>query len=108
MYKLTYCLNDVTQHETFAEAFLELYNRLNEDMENGMSWQALETTIWIEKEGLLGILPFYEARDLACDIGILKDGKWNPDFKDPEKDLQTITKDLAIKIAEMMMDKEDA
>lgn len=82
MYKLTYALSKVGNYETFEEAFVELYNRLMKDMEGpGMSWQLLETAIWIEEPDLIGPTMFYEARDKACKMGLLKDGQLNPNYK---------------------------
>lgn len=85
MFELTYGLEKVGIYESFSKSFIELYKRLNVDLEKGMAWQTLETTIWIVKKGTNHPIMFYEARDKACNIGLLVDGKINPDFKNPEK-----------------------
>ena len=84
--KLTYGLETVGEYDTFPEAFTELHNRLKKDLEKGTSWQMVETTIWIEPPGWNeGPLSFYQSRDIACWMGLLVDGKINPNFKDPMK-----------------------
>lgn len=81
MYKLTYVLEKAGEYKTFEEAFTELYRRLNIDLENdNMSYQVLETMIWIEVPNSMSPMLFYDARDHACRIGLLKDGKINPDY----------------------------
>ena len=71
-----YGLNDVTLHETFEDAFRELYRRVKEEMDNGtLSIQLLETACWIKSPDSKWPLMFYDARDRACRSGLLKDGK---------------------------------
>lgn len=67
---------EVTYHDSFKEAFKKLYKETTDMMKNsGLTWQVLETAIWIkdpkEKEPMM----FYEARDKACRDGLVKDGK---------------------------------
>lgn len=83
MYKLTYGLQKIGDYKNFKEAFIELYNRLQKDLndEGGMSYQFLETAIWIEVPHSVTPLFFYEARDHACRIGLLQNGKLVPDFE---------------------------
>jgi len=82
MYQVTYALSRIGNYKTFEEAFIALYKKLKEDMEGpGMSWQLLETAVWIEEPGMMGPTMFYEARDRACTMGLLKDGELNPDYK---------------------------
>lgn len=76
MYKLTYSLNKVGEYKTLEETFVELYHRLQKDMDN-MSYQFLETAIWIEIPGQLLPMMFYDARDHACRCGLLINGKLN-------------------------------
>ena len=60
---------------SFKEAFTHMYNWVNKQLASGgMSYQVLETAIWIETTGGSPIF-FYDARDLACEQGILKNGK---------------------------------
>lgn len=84
MYELTYALETIDTYPTFAEAFKELFRRLNEDLEKGTSWQMIETTIWIEPPSRDHPIMFYDAKDHAYKIGLLVDGKINEDFIDPE------------------------
>lgn len=61
--------------KTFKEAFTHMFNWVNEQLKGGgLSYQVLETAIWIETPGGSPIF-FYDARDLACEQGILVDGK---------------------------------
>jgi len=78
MFKLTHNMEEIGDYDTFDEAFIEMYHRVKRDIEEGTSWQLLETACWIEaKTGEL--MMFYEARDAACISGLLIDGKLNPD-----------------------------
>jgi hypothetical protein len=91
MYELTYALQTIGNYKTFEEAFIALYNRLTKDMEGpGMSWQLLETAVWIMEPGEDLPTMFYEARDRACRMGLLKDGSLNPDYKIKKKNNQII------------------
>ena len=74
MYKLVYELKSLGTFETFSEAFKVIYNAIKK--EKVLSWQMLETTIWIEQIGTPFIYPFYEARDMMCRMGFLVNGKW--------------------------------
>ena len=81
MFELTYGLEKFEPHKTFGEAFIELHKKLTADLEKGISWQMIETTIWILEEGTNFPEMFYEARDRACKIGLLIDGKINLEYK---------------------------
>jgi len=81
MFELTYGLEKFEPHKTFAEAFIELYKKLTVDLEKGTSWQMIETTIWIHEEGKELPYFFYDARDMACDMELLIDGKINLEYK---------------------------
>lgn len=60
---------------TFKDAFTAMFNWINDALDNGgLSYQVLETAIWIETTGGTPIF-FYDARDLAIEQGILKNGK---------------------------------
>ncbi len=77
MYKLTIELKEVGEYKTFSEAFRELYERVKKMLKDGMALFTLEQTIFIETEidGIKCPLGFYDARDLACEIGLLENGK---------------------------------
>lgn len=92
MYKLTYALKKVGDYDTFEEAFIKLFELLTADLKPegpGMSYQLLETAIWIEEPDVMAWsgkpTMFYEARDKACKMGLLKDGDLNPDYKIKKK-----------------------
>jgi len=60
---------------TFKEAFTHMFNWVNEQLDNGgMSYQVLETAIWIETTSGTPLF-FYDARDLAVEQGIIKNNK---------------------------------
>ena len=81
MYKVVYGMQKYGNYETFEEAFAKLYRILKKDIEAGnMSWQVLETAVWIETPKRPIPMYFYEARDHACDIGLLIDGKLNKEM----------------------------
>jgi hypothetical protein len=77
MHELTYGLKKISEHESFEFAFIDLYDRLKKDLEdNNMSYQVLETTIWIEDKDNHNQIFFYDARDEAHRLGVL-DGQGN-------------------------------
>lgn len=76
MFELVYNMQRVGKYKNFVSAFTELYKRLSSDLEKGTSWQLVETAIWIQEDGKTPMM-FYEARDKACIIGLLIDGKLN-------------------------------
>jgi hypothetical protein len=73
-YKAFYNMKEIGIFDTFKEAFVAIYHAIK--AETVLTWQVLETTIWIIRDAH-GALPmmFYEARDRACEEGILVDGK---------------------------------
>jgi hypothetical protein len=75
LYKLTYCLNNLGEYETFAEAFSVLYKKLREDSKDGFSLQLLETAIWIDHDGYGSPIFFYDIVDRANKQNLLKDGQ---------------------------------
>lgn len=81
MYSLTYGLKKVSKHETFSDAFIALFDKIM--AEDSVSLQILETSIWISDDDNPQIIPtfFYEAKDIAIKIGILKDCKIDEDFR---------------------------
>lgn len=61
-------------HDTFEGAWREMYQWVKALIDFGnMSYQVLETCIWIEciEDGHKTPLFFYDARDRACDEGIM-------------------------------------
>lgn len=59
---------------TFKEAFADMYNWVENQLDNGgMSYQVLETAIWIKTPSGTPLM-FYDARDLAISEGIMKSG----------------------------------
>jgi hypothetical protein len=90
MFELTYHLERVGMYETFPEAFTELYKRLSKDLKTGTTFQAIEITIWIKPDSWPQPIMFYEARDIACWMGLLVDGQLNQKFKDPMKKSTTL------------------
>lgn len=77
MFKLTFNLQELEKnYNTFEEAFADLYYMVKESIKEGTSWQVLETMHWIEDTNLpRKPIMFYDARDRACDMGILVNGK---------------------------------
>ena len=70
-------LNGVKQtHDSFKGAFKAMFDWVKAQFAaGGISLQVLETAIWIETPEHRPIY-FYDARDLAIDLGILVDGKF--------------------------------
>jgi hypothetical protein len=77
MFKLTYCLNETYEFETFAEAFSFLYKKLNEDSKDGFSLQLLETAIWIQNGEHGSPLFIYDIVDRAKRHGFLEGSELN-------------------------------
>ena len=80
MYKLVVEIEDVGTFETFPEVFREFFKKVKEITSNGTSWQVLETMCWIERHydenyNIVKYLYFYEARDVAYQIGLMKEMK---------------------------------
>ena len=76
MFKVQIKLKDVEngEYETFSEAFKRFFQEVKDLLENGTSYQILETTCHI----VLGnniLLDFYDSRDLAYRIGLMEEGK---------------------------------
>jgi hypothetical protein len=61
--------------DTFKEAFADMFKWVKNLLDkNQMTYQILETVIWIETP-TGAHLPFYSARDMAIKEGFLVDGK---------------------------------
>lgn len=73
-WKAVYNLEEIGCFDTFEKAFTAIYHTIKK--EEVLTWQLLETTIWlISDKPTAAPIFFYEARDMACQMGILKDGK---------------------------------
>lgn len=68
-------MNDKTFHETFADAFRWLFKKMKENPPQ--TYLMLETMVWIinVNEGTISFRDFYQARDHAYELGILKDSQ---------------------------------
>ncbi len=65
-----------TKHDTFADAFKAMHKGVVAAIKGGgLSMQTLETACWIKQEDWRNPIMFFEARDLAYEFGLLKDGK---------------------------------
>lgn len=85
MFELVYNISKVGKFDTFVEAFIKLYELLSKDLEEtGTAWQLVETSIWIQ-EGSKDPMMFYDARDYACEIGLLINGKLNEKMVEESK-----------------------
>lgn len=63
------------ERASFKEAFTDMFKWVDNLLKSGgMSYQVLETAIWIERSGRDPLF-FYDARDLAYEIGVMVDGK---------------------------------
>ena len=79
---------------TYVKAFANFFPRVTAMLSRGTSYQMLETACWIE--GNFGArrypLAFYDARDLAYDLGILVgDGE----LQDPAPDVDPMDVEIA-------------
>jgi hypothetical protein len=57
--------------ETFDEAFRDMYLYVKKLLDSDqLTWQVLDTAIWIETPDVLPLF-FADARDLACQSGLM-------------------------------------
>lgn len=69
-----YNLEEIGCFSTFKEAFMAIYHAIKK--EPVLSVQLLETAAWIMADGQNAHpIYFYDAKDLACEMGILVNGK---------------------------------
>jgi len=73
MYEAVFALESLGRFLHFEEAFKALYYKI--ESESNLSLQVLETATWIKEESSELPIMFYDARDLACKLGLLKYGK---------------------------------
>jgi len=82
-FNLTINLETIGSYPSFVDAFTEMYKQVKKCLEEGYSWQALETMNWIEitneEDVIVSVMEFYDAKDFACNIGLLTDGKLTPE-----------------------------
>lgn len=63
-------MNDKLEFNTFKEAVKCMYDRVLEDIEaHRLTWQVLETMVWIEPRDRSAPIMFYAARDIAAELG---------------------------------------
>jgi len=74
MFTATYQLKEIGTFETLAKAFKVIYDAIK--AEKVLSWQILETTIWIKEDEDPIPYSFYEARNLMYQVGHLVNGEW--------------------------------
>ena len=72
-----FAMETVGSYNTFPEAFKVIYDKITLLFSEGkkLSWQVLETTVWIETPEQIPVY-FPEARDRMCQVGYLVNGKW--------------------------------
>lgn len=73
IYTVTIGLEGVGIFNNFPDAFKKFWEMILKSLEEGTSWQVLETMNWITRKNENTQLPIliYDARDLAYDIGLL-------------------------------------
>jgi hypothetical protein len=73
VFSVMFNMEDVGVYENFTDAFKDFWARIMADLDSGTSWQALESFHFIiQIEGKSHIpMGYYDARDLAYDIGLL-------------------------------------
>ena len=82
VYKVAISLIDVAIFDNFYDAFKDFWTRILTIIKEGTSFRFIETACWIERCNKATKIPMfiYDARDLAFDIGLLKE---NPEPKQP-------------------------
>lgn len=71
-------INTKLNCNSFEEAFKKLYELLTDLLNNKkqqLSIQALDTIVWIHNNKTQEHFNFYQARDLAYKLNLMKDGK---------------------------------
>lgn len=72
-----FCGHKLGKFDNFKDAMSAVFDEVFIVTEKNMSYQILETATWVvsDHEGDLPIM-FYTLRDIACDLGFIKDGRW--------------------------------
>ena len=99
--------NDEGPFSTFKEALANFMLRMRKLVNDGTSMQAIETLCYVELKCGEHQVPlfFYDVRDFAHQVGLMKDGQLVPDA--PEPDASVIGKIFAVSMimgeAEMLV-----
>lgn len=73
----SFCDNKEETHSNFKLAFKRIFDYVKSKADTGkMSWQELETFIWVVPPYGNGPMNFYTMRDMAADAGWVVDGEW--------------------------------
>lgn len=73
-WKAVYNLKEIGCFDTFKAAFTAIYYAIRN--EANLTYQLLETAVWIKADTLIAHpIYFYDAKDLACEMGILVNGE---------------------------------
>lgn len=75
MYEVIISLEPIGQYESFKTAYFKFIEEIKTILKQGSSWQWLETMnflVRIDPSGSTIPMPFYEARDFAFDVGLMK------------------------------------
>jgi hypothetical protein len=89
MFEVVIGMKDVGKSESFKKAFKLFWEAVKKQLEDGTTWQALETAdflVYVKKNTKLAI-GFYDARDLAYKCGLLRDSDFQEDAPEPNPDL---------------------
>jgi len=103
-FKVVVALEDNGSFESFGEAFKVLFEKVMKLVAESTSFQVLETACWIEYAGTK--MYFYDTRDLAYRVGVLK-GKG--ELVDPLPKIDSFVVDLAFfeKVLDTIEEYED-
>lgn len=86
MYEVIISFEHVGKYESFKEAAIKFFEGIKAVLDKGASWQWLETMNFLVRTSpgeSEGVMLFYDARDFACNIGLLKNGEIQPDVAEP-------------------------
>ncbi|MBT6691643.1 hypothetical protein HOB10_04920 [Candidatus Parcubacteria bacterium] len=78
VFSVTVGLEEKGAHSNFPAAFKQFWATIMDILDQGTSWQMLETTnflVMFTEDGQRIPLDFYDARDLAFDIGLMQEVK---------------------------------
>jgi|GEM_PF-2816791 hypothetical protein len=85
VFSVMFDLKDVGAHANFPDAFKDFWTRVMKSLDEGTSWQALESFHFIMKieDSTQTPMGYYDARDIAYDIGLLvPNGEERPKLAD--------------------------
>jgi hypothetical protein len=73
----SFCGNTEETHDNLKNAIKRVFDYVTEKLNEGtISYQELETWIWVQKVNSGLPIMFYDLRDTAVDSGWIKNGKW--------------------------------